>query len=838
MRSIGNISQELFDKVRSRVANIKLGNSEGMVTTDPSQARFFEFNFKHRDLPMGAVTISINEEDTLKVYFPNSMVEDADQKASDAWYGFLKELSKFSARNMLNYETHNVTKERLDKKDYQFLSQNQQDNVMENKLHGTSQKSFLEQGNAKLIIKHSRTVDETKMGARSRNISAIYIENNQGERFKFANNYLPGARAMARHVSNEGHTRDERGLHIVEIMNEMQQLKNFVRGVKHTNYDQEEAKEVIEAATDRYYGLKDTLKAISSSKGYDSYFENWVPGVIDVEENDIEDLKQKLTRQVYDERITDTLPSVSRALRMAKEAKMDKDAETRSDAELDDVVAGKKTSLIDFAKSADKIELFKNPNAEMELKNYFNIMKNSDMDTKDKNRNLITNVIEYISQNVTDDAMGNALSNIDMQDNEQYKAAVMLTKKYLQGKVEMIDPAPKKDLYGKTKEDVTFENYEARMNMIAEGTWALPDNENAVGKLVQLMKNPVALGDAGEDATAAISFALGDDELYDDLGDAGDQNPEADARPIITKWLEGAKDRFEAPYDEFLQMAHEQITQGPKQGELPLEDDVEVQEDDKEDRTDRDSVKLDDVRSGLEALLTYLKDDQKKYYDERSETEAELKAKGMSDEEIQKDIEQNDYEFNYYNIDDIEDKIDALDKLFKNGNADGHDIVATMYNGPQDTSPREDFMGEIKGAIKQYHPEVYDKLFIYDIGEGKMSDLHAHITQMIDNGASNDEIMDMHPEVSMEDIKEIRKDKAEDDAEMRRRDEKRGLRYSENEEVDEVAESIAKLKAMAGVGSKARSNHGIHEGEEGYQITPRSIVARQMRKLQDVENKK
>ena len=120
-----------------------------------------------------------------------------------------------------------------------------------------------------------------------------------------------------------------------------------------------------------------------------------------------------------------------------------------------------------------KYSLFKNPNAEMELKNYFNIMKNSDMDTKDKNRNLITNVIEYISQNVTDDAMGNALSNIDMQDNEQYKAAVMLTKKYLQGKVEMIDPAPKKDLYGKTKEDVTFENYEARMNMITEGTWAL-----------------------------------------------------------------------------------------------------------------------------------------------------------------------------------------------------------------------------------------------------------------------------------------------------------------------------------------------------------------------------
>ena len=152
MRSVENIAEELFDKIRSRVSSIKLGNTDGAVTTNPVQARFFEFNFKHRDLPVGAVTISLNEEGVLQVYFPNSMVEDADSSTADAWYGFLKELSRFSARNMLNYETHNVTKERLDKKDYQFLTQRNQDEVMENKLHGTSQKSFLEAGTAKLII--------------------------------------------------------------------------------------------------------------------------------------------------------------------------------------------------------------------------------------------------------------------------------------------------------------------------------------------------------------------------------------------------------------------------------------------------------------------------------------------------------------------------------------------------------------------------------------------------------------------------------------------------------------------------------------------------------------
>ena len=658
MRSIENISEELFDKIRSRVANIKLGNSEGSITTDPSQARFFEFNFKHKDLPVGAVTISLNEEGKLQVYFPNSIVEDADSSTADAWYGFLKELSKFSARNMLNYETHNVTKERLDKKDYKFLTQRNQDEVMENRLHGTSQKSFLEQGKAKLIIKHNKTVDETKMGARSRDISAIYIENSQGERFKFANNYLPGARAMARHISNEGYTRDDRGMHIVEIMQEMQQLKQFVRSAKSNNYVSEDAVEVIEAATDRYYGLKDTLKAISSSKGYEGYFENWVPNVIEVEENDIEDLKTKLTRQVFDDRMVDSLPAVHRALNLKKEAKMDKDnynpddypqdIEKRSEKDLDSEVAGRANDVVSLANSSENIQVFKNETDEQELKNYFNIMKNSDMPTANKNRNLVINVIEYISNNHVDDKMGNVLGGINYDDEKQYAAAIKITKKFLQGKVDKVDKAAKKDLYGKEKkEDTSFEAYENCLNMITEGTWALPTTDEEVAKMNKLMQNPIPLGDGGEDATSAIAFAFGDDTLYDNLGDAGDKDPTADARPIIMDWLDGVVGTFGVEYDKYMSRIADANRMG--QMELPLDDDVQ-------------SVEIEQVEQ----------------------------------------------------------------------------------------------------------------------------------TQ---------------PETQVEEV----------------------------EEVDEVAESIAKMKAMAGVGSKARSNHGIHEGEQGYQITPRSIVARQMRKLQDID---
>ena len=59
MRSTDNIAEELFDKIRSRVSSIKLGDTDGMQTTDSSQARFFEFQFKHKDLPIGAVTLSL-----------------------------------------------------------------------------------------------------------------------------------------------------------------------------------------------------------------------------------------------------------------------------------------------------------------------------------------------------------------------------------------------------------------------------------------------------------------------------------------------------------------------------------------------------------------------------------------------------------------------------------------------------------------------------------------------------------------------------------------------------------------------------------------------------------
>ena len=827
MRSVENISQELFDKIRSRVSSIKLGNEDGITTTDPTQARFFEFQYKHRDLPIGAVTISLNEEGKLQVYFPNSMVEDADSSTANSWYGFLKELSKFSARNMLNYESHNVTKERLDKKDYQFLTQRNQDEVMENKLHGTSQKSFLETGAAKLIIKHKGTVDETKMGARSRNISAIYIENSEGERFKFANNYLPGARAMARHVSNEGHTRDDRGVHIVEIMKEMQDLKHFVRSVKRDEYVNEDAQEVIEAATDRYYGLKDTLKAVSSAKGYSDYFENWAPGQVEVEENDLEDLKNKLTRSVFDDRITDTLPSVSRAIAHKKanmEAKddlklsggkgrdeeemdtpikpyFDRSIDPAEKSNLDDKAdantAKGAESLADIADNDDDIEVYNNEADIAELKNYMQFMKNSDMEVGKKNRSILVAITKYLANNMTNDAAANTASDMDIGDAASQAIALKLAKKYLQGKIEILQPKAKKDLYGKDKtEDTTFEAYEQRMDMIAEGTWSLPENEAEAMKLAAMMGQPIALGDGGDDAANSLGGLIGDDELFDDLGVAGDKDPEGDARPIIIGWLMDHVDDYDQKFQETMKMTLDKIradgndtmviprTFGARQDRGMTKKQADAAYNTSATQGERMGSNADEVKANEEVEL-----DEGMY---------SLKCKDCDDM-----LGQPTTECPHDSMDPKGDNWVMVD-IDRDGDADIAISKTSMMN---------------------------------DVNEGRMSDLAQEIDEVIADMEGDIELYPFTNEFRNEVMKSYNIKAALEKVlpDYVAGSKIRKLVGEEVQEVDEVAETIAKMKAMAGVGSTAKSNHGIHEGEEGYQLTPRSIVAREMRKLQDIE---
>jgi len=80
------------------------------------------------------------------------------------------------------------------------------------------------------------------------------------------------------------------------------------------------------------------------------------------------------------------------------------------------------------------------------------------------------------------------------------------------------------------KEIQEFENWTMG---VSEGTWARPDTPESVTKLKEIMSKPLPLGPDATNATEILYDVIGDDELFDRLADAANQDPAADARPFV-----------------------------------------------------------------------------------------------------------------------------------------------------------------------------------------------------------------------------------------------------------------------------------------------------------------
>jgi len=125
MKPIQIISQDLFDKVRSRFTNLEMGDETGAVTIDPAQARFFDFDFVNEGVNLGRVSISLNDLGSLKIYYSQGITENQDDVATQMWFNFLKEMRLFSMRRLLRFDTRDIAKNNLDKNDFQHLAATQ-----------------------------------------------------------------------------------------------------------------------------------------------------------------------------------------------------------------------------------------------------------------------------------------------------------------------------------------------------------------------------------------------------------------------------------------------------------------------------------------------------------------------------------------------------------------------------------------------------------------------------------------------------------------------------------------------------------------------------------------
>ena len=325
-REIEGVAESLFEKIRARFEGVSVGDENGKTTTDPTQARFFNFDFIDKaGNNFGNVTVSLINEESLKVYFGKNLSADLDEEQKAEWYDFLRDLRMFAMRNLLKFDTRDISRSQLDIKDIQQQAKAEkpatiEDNlVAEGKLYGSTKTSYENIGpGTRLIIRHSGPVDEAIQGSRGRKIHAVYIEDAEGQRFKSPFTNLLGSRALARHISNGGQINDDFSSHISEMCEEMGKIRNFIKGSRNKTFEDAEANEMVGAAKDRYQTLHQMVGKLSHPRGYKFYKENWKPAQSLQDDIDLEELKGKFVLKDFDDRLEAALPHVYKAYHAMK----------------------------------------------------------------------------------------------------------------------------------------------------------------------------------------------------------------------------------------------------------------------------------------------------------------------------------------------------------------------------------------------------------------------------------------------------------------------------------------------------------------------------------------
>jgi hypothetical protein len=357
MDARNNIATDLFYKIRSRFAGLKLGSETGEITIIPEDARFFDFDYMEGEKSVGHVSISLAEPNSMKIYFSHGITETMETSEKNNWYRFLKELRQFAKRRLLSFDTRDIVKDNLDKRDYAFLTKNAVtkptlgtpqpelgESVMnESAMYGTKNMSFQKLMDTRLIIKHNQTVmDDTQPGARTRNISALFVENQDGERFKYPFIHLAGARAMQRHVANGGVPYDEIGKSIVSMSEEIAQLKSFGNYVVRNDLMNSQNNAIVERSADYLNNLREQIKKLSKQSHYESFKENFqTRSSIEVPQEVVEDFTEKFTVKNFKEDIKSVFPVLYRLMQQENQigyndiVEMTETNDTNEDIEID-----------------------------------------------------------------------------------------------------------------------------------------------------------------------------------------------------------------------------------------------------------------------------------------------------------------------------------------------------------------------------------------------------------------------------------------------------------------------------------------------------------------------
>ena len=320
MRDLNVVAEQLFNEIRGRFPSVTIGDGEGNTTNEPSQARFYEFDYKSNGNSLGKVSVSLDEKSGVTIMYNKDFTENAGIDEEDSWYNFLKNMRVFAKKRLLNFEVRDINKSNFTQRDYGYMAANRGETAMtESALRGTENTSFQKIGNAKLRIKHTGPIGEGE--SRTKKIGSLFIENAEGEKFKYPFKHLSGARAMAIHVSEGGHPFDDFGKHITSLSEELSNLRKFKTYMGRSSVMAESLAEHMDTVNERIVAVKKTIQNLQKPSNYKTAFESFEPSdAVEVPEDVAENWIDQLTVKQFNEELKDVFPYIYKLVGEATKA--------------------------------------------------------------------------------------------------------------------------------------------------------------------------------------------------------------------------------------------------------------------------------------------------------------------------------------------------------------------------------------------------------------------------------------------------------------------------------------------------------------------------------------
>ena len=300
-----SVNRSLFDLLVTRDLDPELLDASGKNVSDPEQAELFSFDWKTDGKNFGTVVILLGAENEFEVYYGDNVGRAMDREYRSQWYDFLADLKNFAVRNLLSFDLNNLNRLKYTMQGMAAI----REGLFEG-FYGRKNVSYSDQpSRTRLMIKHSRDLGEGE--ARHRAIETLFVETADGERFRVPSRSLMHGRILARHVAEGGTPYDAFGVHISDMMEDLNTMSRFLRATKNRDMSDHAAR-LREAAVRHYRALKDKARKMIARRGYHEARTGFDPAVIDASEGTMNEIRDMFLETSLDQRIEEALPLLAK----------------------------------------------------------------------------------------------------------------------------------------------------------------------------------------------------------------------------------------------------------------------------------------------------------------------------------------------------------------------------------------------------------------------------------------------------------------------------------------------------------------------------------------------